>query len=517
MTGGIVQLSLWGAEDIPLTSQPNVTFFKVAWRRPTAFSMDAIEQQFQGLADFGRRASMVLSRTGDLCTEVWLQIKLPSLWDYFEPFTQQVSAPVIKAARYTSATSARVVVEPSLAKATSATTVYRATLTPVGGGATKQGTSTLQDPYTIEVADLDAAQEYDAVVETMIDAGASEPAQQDPSELPSAATQVIALKWTNNIGHALLESVEFTIGSTRVDRHTSDFLDIWSELTVPEEKKAGLYEMLGKYDAYDPRDATHSFDEERLLFVPLQFFFNTSPSMALPLISLTYHESRLEFQFREYRDCIRSTRRPVSTLMDASGYPLALRELRAFATQVYLDVEERRRYSNIPQEMLVTVTQFLGDAAVNIQPGDSLTRKIPVEFSHPVKELLWVFNPYASYTGDSTQLDWFDYGSDDFFQDLKIMINGMDRNIARPPGYYRLCQPYSHHTRIPRKKIYSFSYALTPESIQSSGTMNYSRCDTSHIVATMKPTTGQGRLRIFCTSYNVLRIANGLGGLSFAG
>jgi hypothetical protein len=517
MSGGIVQLALWGAEDIPLSSQPQVTWFKTAFRRSTPFSMDSIEQQFQGEANFAKRSSINISRSGDLCTDVWLQIKVPSLWNYFEPYTQQASTPVIKAARYTSSTSAKVIVEPSITKATSITTVYKATVTPVGEGSTVTSTSTLSDPYTILVTGLVATSEYNVVVETMIQATENASPTLDPDENVSASTEVIALKWANSLGHAIMESVAFSVGATLIDRHTSDYLDMWSELTLSEEKKAGVYEMVGKYDDYDPRDADKSFDTERLLMVPMQFFFCTSPSMALPILSLTYHESRLDFQFRDYKDCIRSTRRPVSTLLDASGYPMTLKEMKCYATQVYLDVEERRRYSNLPQEMLVTVTQFLGDAALNVQAGDALTRKIPIEFSHPVKEIIWAYNPIASYTGDSTTIDWFNYGDDDFFDDLKISINGVDRNISRPAPYYRLIQPYAHHTRIPKKKVYSFSFALHPEQIQGSGTINMSRCDTAHLVATMKPTTGQGRLRVYCTSFNVFRVANGLGGLSFSG
>lgn len=529
MTGGIIQLALQsGAEDLVLTSNPQITFFKTSFRRATPFSLDAVEQQFQGVADFGRRSSVVLSRSGDLATEVWLQITLPSLWTVFEPYTRMVNQPVIKAARYTSATGARVAVAPSESRLGSTTTVYQATLTPVipvGSTGTPppavSGFSTLLAPTTIDVAGLAPAYEYTASVRTYIQTVQTVAPPPPPptldTEPASASVDVVSLRWCNNIGHALLESVELTIGGSRIDRHTSDWMDIWSELTVPEEKKAGFYEMVGKYEAFDPRSADQSFDDERMLFVPLQFFFCTSPGMALPILALTYHETRLEFQFREYKDLVRSTRRPVSTLMDDAGYPLSLKEIKVYCTQVFLDVEERRRYSTIPQEYLITVTQFLGDAAINVQPGDALTRKVPIEFSHPVKELLWVYQPRAAYAGNSTTLDWFDYGTDDFFTDLKIQLNGMDRNVSRPPPYYRLCQPYTHHTRIPKKRIYSFSFALHPENVQSSGTCNFSRVDSSHLVATLKSTVTQGRLRVFCTSYNVLRIASGLGGLSFSG
>ena len=502
MTGGILQLSLWGSEDIVLSSQPQITWFKHVFRRSTPFSMDAVEQNFQGMADFGRRATVPLSRAGDLVTEVWLQVTLPSLADYYEPSAAPTSTkPVVKSARYTSSSAARIVVDPALTYAASR---YTATLTPVGGGTTVTATSPADNTRVVTVTGLDAGKEYNVTVRDMSSAGEA-----------SDSAHVIALKWCNSVGHAMLESVELEIGGSRIDRHMGDWLDIQSQLTLPEEKKAGFHEMTGTYEAYDARDAAASFDAERTLFVPLRFFFNTSPGMALPIVALTYHETKLNFSFREYKECLRSTRHAVSTLLDAAGNPLTFKDIKLYATYVYLDVEERRRYASVPHEMLISQCQFLGDAAINVQPGDALQRKVPIEFSHPVKEIVWVFNRFDSYVGDTTTLDWFRY--DEFFEDLKLSINGHDRTSVRPPGFYRLCQSYSHHTRCPTKPIYMYSYALHPENVQSSGSCNYSRVDTSHLVARLRSDVGQGRLRVFATSFNVLRISNGLGGLSFSG
>lgn len=508
MTGGILQLSLFGAEDLVLTSQPQITWFKTVWRRPTPFATSHVECSFQGTADFGKKASLPIPRSGDLVMDIWLQITLPSLSKYHEPLPAiTATKPVIKYARFTSATSARVVVVPSLNLTGNAAQLYTATLTPVGGGSTVTATSTSGAPRTIDVTGLDASKEYDAVVEAVGQAG------DDPSQ----STEVIALKWCNSIGHAIMVECECEIGGAKIDRHTSDFLDIWSELTTPEEKQAGFYEMIGKYADYDPRSDTQSFDDERTLFVPLQFFFCNHAGMALPIVALTYHETKINFQFREYRECLRSTRRAVSMLVDDAGYPLAVQDFKAYANFVYLDVMERRKYSSIPHEYLVQLTQFLGDAAVNVQAGDTLVRKFPLDFSHPVKELLWVYNDYETYTGNSMQVDWFNYGDHDFFEELLIQINGHDRFSKRPPGYFRLCQTYAHHTRVPNKRIYCYSFSLFPESHSaSSGTLNWSRVDTAHMVATLKPGQ-QGRIRCYATSYNVLRISGGLGGLSFAG
>ena len=79
MGGGLLQLVAYGAQDVYLTGNPQITFFKVVYRRHTNFSMEAIEQTFNGAADFGRRVTCQISRNGDLIHRMYLQATLPAL------------------------------------------------------------------------------------------------------------------------------------------------------------------------------------------------------------------------------------------------------------------------------------------------------------------------------------------------------------------------------------------------------------------------------------------------------
>ena len=77
MGGGLLQLVAYGAQDVYLSGNPQITFFKVAYRRHTNFSMESIEQTFNGNADFGRRVTCQISRNGDLIHRMYLQVNLP--------------------------------------------------------------------------------------------------------------------------------------------------------------------------------------------------------------------------------------------------------------------------------------------------------------------------------------------------------------------------------------------------------------------------------------------------------
>jgi len=68
-----MQLVAYGAQDIYLTGNPQITFFKVVYRRHTNFSMESIQQTFNGTADFGGSVSATISRNGDLVHRMYLE------------------------------------------------------------------------------------------------------------------------------------------------------------------------------------------------------------------------------------------------------------------------------------------------------------------------------------------------------------------------------------------------------------------------------------------------------------
>ena len=86
MGGGLLQIVAYGSQDIYLTGNPQITFFKAVYRRHTNFSMESIKQIFNGTADFGQEVSVTLQRNADLIYKTYLQVKLPNI-DVSEPNT----------------------------------------------------------------------------------------------------------------------------------------------------------------------------------------------------------------------------------------------------------------------------------------------------------------------------------------------------------------------------------------------------------------------------------------------
>ena len=427
MGGGLMQLVAYGAQDIYLTGNPQITFFKVVYRRHTNFAVESIEQTFNGQADFGKRVTATISRNGDLIQQMYLEVTLPN----------------------------------------------------VTGGTTGTGSQT----------------------------------------------------WTYGVGNALVKQAEIEIGGQLIDRQYGDWMNIWSELTVPAGKRDGYDDMVGNKvtasNATQLGALAFSATTPRL-YVPLQFWFNRNPGLALPLIALQYHEVKLNLELRQLTDLVNY----------ASGTPAsASLGCKLYVDYVYLDTDERRRFAQVSHEYLIEQVQFTGSQSITATSGSN---NVTLNFNHPVKELIWAHlsTTFGTSGAGATANRWFNYSdnttaSTDTFNTALLQLNGHDRFSVRNADYFRKVQNYEHHTRVPRvgidlnvsdttllrrqQYIYSYSFALSPEEHQPSGTCNFSRIDNAVLQLTY-PTSARDayNLNIYAVNYNVLRIMSGMGGLAYS-
>ena len=75
MAGGLMQLVAYGAQDVYLTGNPEVTFFQAKYKRHTNFAMENIEQTVNGTAANSGRVSVTVARNGDLVGDMYIELK----------------------------------------------------------------------------------------------------------------------------------------------------------------------------------------------------------------------------------------------------------------------------------------------------------------------------------------------------------------------------------------------------------------------------------------------------------
>ena len=430
MGGGLMQLVAYGAQDIYLTGNPQITFFKVVYRRHTNFSIESIEQTFNGSAGFGKKINCPISRSGDLVNGMVLEVDL-----------------------------------------------------------------------------------------------------QFPIDLATA----VATDWASSpfLGHRLIKCVDIEIGGHRIDRHYGEWMHIWSQLVLPESKKDGFEDMIGhKYgvvaDITSQFNSTGEWHTTPKLYIPLQFWFCRNPGLALPLIGLQYHDTKITVEFNELNKCFNKYRTGSlfdgSTPVNLGGTSITNASL--WVDYIYLDTDERRRFAQLTHEYLIEQVQFPGDETVTA--GGFIQYKLP--FNHPVKELVWVINSTAAdasgqwwnYTDKQIGNPWTPGGAYsgtavavplNNCEVAQIKLNSQDRIAARDGNYFNKVQPYNHHTRIPYTGINCYSFALKPEEHQPSGTCNFSRIDNSTLYFKSR---SAGKIKVFAINYNILRIMSGMAGLAYS-
>lgn len=334
--------------------------------------------------------------------------------------------------------------------------------------------------------------------------------------------------WTNAVGHAMIDEVTVEIGGHNFDRHTGEYLELWESLAAPPEKR--LEEMTGFSETVIGL-ANYGL-QTQFLYVPLRFWFNRFYEQALPLIALQYHEVRILLNTRAAGDLF--VRQGECNNPATLAQPGAVNEMNLLANYVFLDTMERRMFAQQAHEYLFDEVQFTGaDSHASATP----TLNSRQQFNHPTKELIWVsqrdevlvVQPYvnpANPGGGGN--NYFDYSgvpdanglTTDPLITTRIQVNGHDRTLTLPAQYYRTVQPYEHHTRIPNRHIYGYSFALYPEDVKPSGSMNMSRIDNVVLNFTF-PLTGSGfeydgQVRIYARSLNVCKIVSGMAGKMYA-
>jgi hypothetical protein len=334
----------------------------------------------------------------------------------------------------------------------------------------------------------------------------------------------------NWVAERAVNNVELSIGGQRIDKHYQKWWRMYSELYLDESKKATWGKMTTAKDG-------------KTVYLPLIFFFNRNPGLALPLIALQYHEVRIDFDLASN----------FTTYLNASVF-------KVWANYVYLDTEERRRFAQKGHEYLIEQVQHTGTDTVTADGG---TKQVRLSYNHPVKELVWCFsntqtnNSLWNFTTASTdanivlesdpslaahhsgasncfvststvgvpQCVYGKDGSSSIFTEenvgplatFKLILNGQDRFKEQKGKYFNQVQSYNHHTGSPYPGIYSYSFALKPEEHQPTGTCNFSRIDNAQVqVVTAGTTNNAISMHMFATNYNVLRIQSGMGGLAFS-
>lgn len=576
MGGGLIQLMAYGAQDIYLTGNPQITFFKLVATRHTNFSMEYIRNYFVNVPTFNTttfsKMSIDIDRNGDLMSDSYLVLDLPNIYaseaDNFH-WIDNIGNNFIRSAE-----------------------VF------IGGASIDKHYGQWMNIWTELSYSETKMKAYTRII------GGDD--DEDYDGVPDIAN-IYHGNICDNTPNDILKD------NNGDDEHTT---------TYPSIRKKRLYIPLQFWFCINPGLALPLIS---LQYTPVRIDFeirpmnelftiskyNLSPNAFFDMMSgLSENEKKDNPDFTEilnpeatpeiiyceeniFWKYVNGTIRPENwaqnTYLDIN--------------YIFLDNDERTKFAYSTNEYIIPQIERYETS------GMSGNKILELYFQHPVQELIWVFqrsdvnrhNDWNNYTNVEYSKDWNEFhkriefsreyynsglsafsdfneflkmtimptilpsgiSCNDFIKEinnsdmnksseqfldafdnlwnimyeLKIKFNGEDRNQTRDSTFYDAMESYKYHTNSARG-IYKYSFSLHPEEISSSGHVNLSRIDRLEFEFLLRQPPmndceekkeGEGRIYqcgnpynydynmyVYARGYNILRIMNGIGATVFA-
>jgi len=349
------------------------------------------------------------------------------------------------------------------------------------------------------------------------------------------------LNWINGTGYAYIKEITLLIGNQEIEKHYSEWYDIWNELTDIDLKEHLLINKYNDKNGYLNNSVISqnvTKQDPVQLYIPLKFFFCRNAGLSIPLIALQYDDIIIKTMFRKMDYIINAEFKATTNAVSP--------DVKLYANYIYLDTTERRIFTQKPHEYLIEQIQHNGKVTLDANSGVH-----QLNFNNLVKELIWVCkqkvveetdptlsastavlsnlegdtitkgndyffytSPYGSANASPKNLEYLgNQESPEPFRKATISIDGNERFSAQKASYFRSVQPFYHHSKVPQKHIYSYSFALYPEKHQPSGFCDFTKF--KNIKITFTNPISNANLLVFAMGYNVLRVAEGKASLAY--
>jgi len=499
-----MQLVAYGAQDVYLTGNPQITFWKVTYRRYTNFAMESIEQTFNGQADFGRRVTCTISRNGDLAYRTYLQVTLPQIDQTLS--TGNVYARWLDFPGHQLVSQVEVEVGGQRidrqygdwmhiwCQLTLSAEQQRGYYKMVGN--TTQLTY-LTDPSFADVngpcggnAPVNVCAPRNALPETTLYI----PLQFWYCRNPGLALPLIALQYHEVKINLDLRPIDECLWAMKTLTETSSNQQVTAAYNQ-SLVAASLYVDYIFLDTDERRRMAQNPHE--YLIEQLQFTGDESVGSSSNKIKLNFNHPCKELVW---------VCQPDANVDYCAAYTGGELLYKVYGAQPF-------NYSD----------------AVDALPNSLHAFQTAAKAEHTISGD--VFEDFGSSAGVAATSDAATFVLGEAALDMhcwgenpvvvaKLQLNGQDRFSEREGTYFGDVQPFQHHTRAPDSGINVYSFALRPEEHQPSGSCNFSRIDNATLQLVLSNATVSGtntaKVRVYATNYNVLRVMSGMGGLAYS-
>lgn len=276
MRGGLIQIATRGCQDLYLSGQPEITFFKAVYKRHTNFANEYRELPFVGEIAFGNKLHVKIDKNADLVSKMCVRIKL--------------------------------------------------------GKVVSDGNN---------------------------------------------------FAWTKRLGHAMLKTIDITIGNNIIDHQCGTWLDIWYELTKKGNHEKGYDIMIG--NIREMIEYNTEAKPEYVLYVPLQFWFTKFYNQSIPIIALNNQDINIIIEIEKLEKLI------ITSKNFTSNDSIKIQDISLLVNYIYLDNVERTKFAKSSHQYLIEQVENIVQVKVR-----SNVEKYKIHFNKLVKEMFWISKKFAA-------------------------------------------------------------------------------------------------------------------------
>jgi hypothetical protein len=469
MTGSLIQIAAYGIHDTYLIGNPQITFFKTVYMRHTNFSMEYLEEQLQGVHDFGGNLSCNLSKAGDLLYKLYLKITLPNVsihsskiyndiknivdydnlsisYNKINLFIDKINYYLIQNLyellnisniNYTEINSKYVLFKKQINYINILNQIQDVNITfnknfyiPLYSKVIKYDTLINLSSYldidkyykeyvnsNIMLKDIKTylkqfLDEYSLLLKTF-KINIFNQLLLYKKIYDISTRKNIYFRWVENIGHQIINKIDIEIGGKMIDFTDGVRMNIQYQLTnkiLHDEtfnKIIGNIPELTKFN-YNPKT-------EYTLFIPIEFWFSKYSGISLPLIFLRYHDVKINIKLNDLVNCCYFEK--VDDIIIENEISLSS-SVSLIANYIYLENDERKKFAQLEQEYLIDQTQ-----KIDVNTNTDIFN-FQLSFFNPVKQLFWIIRN----KNNIDRLIYFDY-SCNYYIDIYEFLDYRDKLV----------------------------------------------------------------------------------------
>lgn len=500
MPGALIQLVAKGIQDTYLTVDPQITFFKILYRRHTNFAIESIVQNFSSVPNFNESVSCVIGRNGDLLSQIFLYVYLPAI-------------PALSV--------------PRVVDLADKTNLFRrfAWVRNLGFALIKE--------VNIEISGQLIDRQYGEWL-----------------YIWSQLTDNFDYDLNKMVGN-IRDLYQFTYGKEAYELCIP--LNFWFcrhiGLALPLIALAAtdvrINIVFRRWEECCRMGPTHSIEvvEDVVPFNIGDYIEQTFGDQVIQGYFMGYNYLTKRIYYikilsptslkREFDGtcCIYNSINPTASCTPVPGVrefiePIPLPFKPSFINSylyvnyVYLDTEERIRFTQSQHEYLIEQLQFNKEVGV-----DSPNTTQYLALNNLCKAHYWVAQ-LDCMVGPGSMNELFNYTTDtdrggtfSLIRSATLLFNGQERYETTPFSRLNYVEPYKYHSCGPTNGICMYSFCLQPEDVQPNGAVNMSKLDQIAVSMKLADIVNPYQtcsIRAYTLSYNILRIAFNLGGLAFA-